>query len=423
MTPQIKQRIDQIRRGEVPEGYKKTKVGIVPAEWEEVRLGDAFAERTENNYSNAELLSITGNKGVVRRTEIEGKDNSSVDKSSYKHICAGDIGYNTMRMWQGVSALSSLEGIVSPAYTVLIPQCNVSAKYYSYVFKLQNMINVFYRNSQGLVDDTRSLKYEWFKMIQVSSPSLPEQMKIAEVLETQDKVIALYEKKIEEMKKLKKAFLQKIFPKSGATVPEWRFPGFTDAWEQRKLSEYLAVSNEKNKDNMYSRNDVFSVSGDYGVVNQIEFQGRSFAGAALDNYGIVETGDVVYTKSPLNSAPYGIIKANKIKPGIVSVLYAVYRPLANCNPDFVQTYFEQDARLNNYLRPLISKGAKNTINVSDEAALNGDVVFPGVDEQKLISSLFMRLDNLITLHQRLCDEEKQKKKTLMQLLLAGIVRV
>ena len=142
-----------------------------------------------------------------------------------------------------------------------------------------------------------------------------------------------------------------------------------------------------------------SVSGDYGIVNQIEFQGRSFAGAKIDNYGVVQNGDVVYTKSPLNSAPYGIIKANKLNPGIVSVLYAVYHPLNNCNPNFVQTYFEQNARLNNYLRPLISKGAKNTINVSDETALNGMVIFPSVEEQTAIYTIFENLDNLITLHQ------------------------
>ena len=185
-----------------------------------------------------------------------------------------------------------------------------------------------------------------------------------------------------------------------ARKPAIRFAGFADAWEQRKLADYLIVSDAKNKENAYSRNDVFSVSGDYGVVNQIEFQGRSFAGATIDNYGVVETGDVVYTKSPLNSAPYGIIKTNKLKPGIVSVLYAVYHPLLNCDPNFVQTYFEQDARLNNYLRPLISKGAKNTINVSDEAALYGEIVFPSKTEQTAISSVFESIDNLITLHQR-----------------------
>jgi restriction endonuclease S subunit len=147
---------------------------------------------------------------------------------------------------------------------------------------------------------------------------------------------------------------------------------------------------------------VLSVSGDYGIVNQIEFQGRSFAGVSVSNYGVVRTGDVVYTKSPLNSNPYGIIKTNKGKTGIVSTLYAVYRPKENTYPDFVQTYFEQHARMNNYMHPLVNKGAKNDMKVSSENALKGYVIFPNYEEQKAISEYFAVIDDLITLHQRMC---------------------
>ena len=172
------------------------------------------------------------------------------------------------------------------------------------------------------------------------------------------------------------------------------------AWEQRKLSEYLEVSGEKNTEDTFTKQDVLSVSGDYGIVNQIEFQGRSFAGASVSNYGIVRSGDVVYTKSPLNSNPYGIIKTNKGKPGIVSTLYAVYHPRENVDPGFVQTYFEQHARMNNYMHPLVNKGAKNDMKVSSENALKGYVVFPRIEEQCRIVSLFSVVDSLITLHQR-----------------------
>ena len=110
----------------------------------------------------------------------------------------------------------------------------------------------------------------------------------------------------------------------------------TPTWEQRKLEEYLEVSGQKNFEGIYTKEDVLSVSGDFGIVNQIEFQGRSFAGASVANYGVVETGDIVYTKSPLKSNPYGIIKANKGKNGIVSTLYAVYKPKQSANPEFVQ---------------------------------------------------------------------------------------
>lgn len=196
--------------------------------------------------------------------------------------------------------------------------------------------------------------------------------------------------------------------------PKIRFKGYTEDWEQRKLSDYLEVSKEKNKEETFGKEDVLSVSGEFGIVNQIEFQGRSFAGASVANYGVVEVGDVVYTKSPLKSNPYGIIKTNQGKSGIVSTLYAVYKARNNVNPEFVQIYFELDSRMNSYMHPLVNKGAKNDMKVSDENALKGPVIFPEIEEQKLISQYFARLDRLITLHQRKCEQTKKLKKYMLQ---------
>ena len=235
---------------------------------------------------------------------------------------------------------------------------------------------------------------------QLMLPELFEQEKIAKLLEAFDTLITLHQRKYEKLVNIKKSMLDKMFPKNGASVPEIRFKGFTDLWEQRKLEEYLEVSGQKNFEGIYTKEDVLSVSGDFGIVNQIEFQGRSFAGASVANYGVVETGDIVYTKSPLKSNPYGIIKANKGKNGIVSTLYAVYKPKQSANPEFVQIYFEQDARMNNYMHPLVNKGAKNDMKVSAENALKGQIVFPDIKEQRTISEFFRNLDTLITLHQR-----------------------
>ena len=234
----------------------------------------------------------------------------------------------------------------------------------------------------------------------VTIPSITEQRVLGDYLEQLDTLITLHQRKYEKLVNIKKSMLDKMFPQNGASVPEIRFKGFTDPWEQRKLEEYLEVSGQKNFEGIYTKEDVLSVSGDFGIVNQIEFQGRSFAGASVANYGVVETGDIVYTKSPLKSNPYGIIKANKGKNGIVSTLYAVYKPKQSANPEFVQNYFEQDARMNNYMHPLVNKGAKNDMKVSAENALKGQIVFPDIKEQRTISEFFRNLDTLITLHQR-----------------------
>ena len=149
------------------------------------------------------------------------------------------------------------------------------------------------------------------------------------------------------------------------------------------------------------------------MVNQITFQGRSFAGASVSNYGVVNTGDVVYTKSPLNSNPYGIIKVNKGIPGIVSTLYAIYHPRDNVYANFIQVYFEQHERMNNYMHPLVNKGAKNDMKVTAENALKGMVTFPSREEQSVISAFFSRLDSLITLHQRKYDKLCVLKKSML----------
>ena len=202
--------------------------------------------------------------------------------------------------------------------------------------------------------------------------------------------------------------------KESKVVPNVRFKGFTDDWKQRKLADYLEVSSEKNRDNRFTKEDVLSVSGEYGIVNQIEFQGRSFAGASVSNYGIVENGDVVYTKSPLKSNPYGIIKTNKGISGIVSTLYAVYKPKKITDSKFVQIYFELDSRMNSYMRPLVNKGAKNDMKVSAENALKGMVSFPKKDEQEMISLYFSTLDNLITLHQQKITRLIKLKKAMLE---------
>lgn len=195
--------------------------------------------------------------------------------------------------------------------------------------------------------------------------------------------------------------------------PVLRFKDFTDDWKQRKLNNYIKTSKEKNIKNIYNKTNVLSVSGYAGIVNQIEFQGRSFAGESVSNYGIVYTNDIVYTKSPLKENPFGIIKTNKKETGIVSTLYAVYRPLKITNSNFVQYYFEQDFRLNSYLSPLVNKGAKNDMKVTDDNALLGNVCFPSLEEQNKITKIFSHIDNLITIQQRKCDQLTTLKKYML----------
>lgn len=200
-----------------------------------------------------------------------------------------------------------------------------------------------------------------------------------------------------------------------AKQPKIRFKGFTEEWEETPLSEYLMVSNERNDNDRYTAQDIQSVSGEYGVVNQIEFQGRSFAGASLLNYRVIHNGEIAYTKSPLKLSPYGIIKANKSVTGIVSALYGVYK-VKKGDPNFIQDYFDLLARLNGYLRPLVNKGAKNTLLITDEDAISGNVVFPKTDEQKAISNLISHISTTILRRETELEKLKNIKRALLEKL-------
>ena len=167
-----------------------------------------------------ELLSVTMNDGVMPRSELEGKDNSSEDKSNYKVVLTGDMVYNSMRMWQGANGISPRDGIVSPAYTVLMPNIPISNGYFAALFKSPNLINEFRKNSQGMTSDTWNLKYPQIETIKVCMPSLSEQERIADMLGTLDRRIAKQAQLVDSLKKYKRGVLSVAFNEYGS-VYSW----------------------------------------------------------------------------------------------------------------------------------------------------------------------------------------------------------
>ena len=395
-------------------------------DWEQRKLGDLVNRVTRKNQDLvSELpLTISAQYGLIDQNEFFDKRVASKDVSGYYLIENGEFAYNkstsTDAPWGAIKRLDRYEnGVLSTLYIVFgIKENNpvdsdFLVSYYSTNLWHKGIHEIAAEGARnhGLLNIAPADFFETKLMI---PQDIEEQKKIGKYFEELERLITLHQRKCEEMKTLKKYMLQKMFPQNGQSVPQIRFSGFTEDWEQRKLEDYLEVSSEKNRDELFGKEDVLSVSGEVGIVNQIEFQGRSFAGASVANYGIVEVGDVVYTKSPLKSNPYGIIKTNKGKTGIVSTLYAVYKPKENVDSEFVQIYFESDFRMNSYMHPLVNKGAKNDMKVSDANALKGPVFFPKIEEQIAISQYFNSLDHLITLHQQKCDELRNIKKFMLQ---------
>ena len=179
-------------------------------EWKKVKLGEVFNERNETNHEDLPLLSITGDKGVIYQSDSDKRDISNTDKSKYKRICPNDIGYNTMRMWQGRSALSKLEGVVSPAYTIVTPKNHVNVKFMAMLIQQPRVVYGFWTHSQGLVSDTLNCKYPDFCQVKVRIPIKEEQTEITSILVNADKEIELANEKLTNLQSQKRGLMQQL---------------------------------------------------------------------------------------------------------------------------------------------------------------------------------------------------------------------
>lgn len=192
---------------------------------------------------------------------------------------------------------------------------------------------------------------------------------------------------------------------------------FPTHWSLVPLNSVLQENKERNESGLFDKEQVLSVSGECGIVNQIEFMGRSYAGESVLNYHVVYPGNIVYTKSPLKENPYGIIKLNKGEAGIVSTLYAVYHCESPITGLYLDYYFSVDQNLNNYLKPLVKRGAKNDMKVNNEDAIKGLIPLPSIIEQEKIVEIISHCDKVIELKRQLIVEKRDQKKWLMQNLL------
>ena len=271
----------------------------------------------------------------------------------------------------------------------------------------------FYMNSSAYHDQLRPL-IQGIKVSSISKSALAktelkypknmaEQEKIGSFFLMIDNTITLHQRKLESMKLLKKSLLQKMFPKSGETVPEVRFPGFTDAWEQRKLGDIVERITRKNTNN---ESDLpLTISAQYGLIDQNEFFDKRIASKDVSGYYLVKNGEFAYNKSTSNDAPWGAVKRlDRYKNGVVSTLYIVFsiRDSNTTDSDFLATYYDTD-RWHSGIQAVAAEGARNhgLLNISASDFFNTTLKMPAdIEEQRKIGAFFKEIDNTITLHQR-----------------------
>ena len=386
-------------------------------DWEQRKLGECFTERVES-MPNGELISVTINDGIKKFAELGRHNNSNDDKSKYKKVCKGDIAYNSMRMWQGASGYSPYEGIVSPAYTVLSPNPGINSKCLAYQLKLPEMIHIFQINSQGITSDTWNLKFPALSEIKIFiAANEMEQKRIAEYFTQLDNLITLHQRKYTKLVNIKKSMLEKMFPKNGEDVPEIRFAGFTDPWEQRKLGELVDRVVRKNTNNESIL--PLTISAQYGLVDQITYFNNRVASQDLSNYYLILNGEFAYNRSTSDGYPFGAVKRLDLyDKGVLSTLYIVFVPKTpkEIDSDFLTVFFDTN-RWHKEIGKRAAEGARNhgLLNISAEDFFDIDLVIPPKEiEQIQIGVFFKKIDNLITLHQRKLEKLQHIKKACLE---------
>lgn len=384
----------------------------------EIRLKGYEGEWKEMPFSEiVNRVATTGNTLVLPGVEFEdiisgeGVLNKNIRNKKINKVGIifeeGDVLFGKLRPYLKNILLADFKGVAIGDFWVLRPN-NVDSSLLYMLVSSNNFMKV-----ANISAGSKMPRADW-NLVSNSLfyiPEIPsEQEAIADFFKSLDSMIQATTKKIASLKQMKSASLISMFPQNGETKPRVRFKGFEGKWDKKTLNECLDISRERNTDDKFGKEDVLSVSDDFGVMNQIELLGRSYAGKSVSNYGILKQGQLVYTKSPLKSKPYGIVKENTGKTGIVSVLYAVYTAKDNTWIPYIHYYFDPAWRLNAYLRPLINKGAKNTMNISDETALTGYIMIPhDIKEQQRIASYFRNLDMQISLQEQRLEKLKQIK--------------
>ena len=421
MNTQVKQRIDQIRRGEVPEGYCQAKDCIYPSDWICKKMSDwlELIERplTLEDQETYQLVTVRRSfGGVDSRGHYKGRD---VLVKTYFEVKEGDFLISKRQIAHGACGIvpKSLDcAVVSNEYNVFVPKTETNIDLFNMMMQLPHYKRLFYLMSDGVHIEKLLFKTkDWMKRV-IAMPPLPEQQKIAEILTIQDKLIELQARKIEQLQALKKACLQRMFPKKGCDRPEIRFPEFTDAWEQRELgnitSSYSGGTPTAGKSEYYDGDIPFIRSGEINEEKTELFLSES--GYNNSSAAMVEKGDILYA---LYGATSGEVSISKLKGAINQAILAI-KPNEGYDSEFLMQWLRNQKGniISTYLQ-----GGQGNLSGTIVKSLKVDIT--SYAEQQQIGSYFRNFDHLITLHQRKLDEEKQKKKALMQLLLTGIVRV
>lgn len=375
-------------------------------EWRKYKLAEICSFFSGGTPSSSKKEYYDGNIPFIRSGELHMDKTElfitevGLNNSAAKIVDVGDLLLALYGATSGDIAISQIKGAINQA--ILCIRTTQNKKFIESVWKkhVEKLLQTYLQGGQG------NLSADIVKNISFYFAESNEQIKLAKFITLLDERIAIQNKIIEKYESLIKGIIYHT-----KTV------GLTNnTWKRIELRKVLQERNEKNTDG----NDICSVSVSQGVVNQIEYLGRSFAAKETGHYNVVKYGDIVYTKSPTGDFPYGIVKRSNIKCDVaVSPLYGVYEPMSDSIGIILQFYFMQPSNAFNYLHPLIQKGAKNTINITNGRFLENAIPLPKTaNEANRIAWLLMTVQSKIELEQGILHSyQKQKEHFLRQMFI------
>lgn len=389
-----------IEKTENKNGYKKTELGWIPEDWEIVKSGKLFHNYSKKNNKQEELLSVTQDKGVIPRSMVEARiAMPEGSTSSYKLVEKGDF-VISLRSFQGGIEYSEYRGVVSPAYTILKRNLAISDGYYKQWFKSSEFIARLGVAIIG-IRDGKQISYEDFSMLPICYPPLKEQEKIAEILSAWDEGIETLEKLIEQKEILKKATMQKLFFEK-------------ESWQMMRFDKIFKDFCKKN----CPRERLLSATQENGVIPRDMLSGKVMSPeGSLNGYKLIEAGDFVISLRSFQ----GGLEYSKYR-GILSPAYTVLKNIIDIDKNFYRHFFKSYKFIEKYLSiSVIGIRDGKQISYSDLSSVK--IPYPPLEEQEKIGKILNCYDEEFQLLNSKLEKLKEQKKSLMQKLLTGQIRV
>lgn len=412
-----------IKRGEAPEGYKKTKLGIIPNDWDVIRIKECLERvdnpvtvETEKKYMQIGIRSH--GKGLFYKEEVTGKELGNKKVFWIEPNC---FIVNIVFAWEqavGKTTEDEIGMIASHRFPMYRPiNDKVSVDYLVQYFMTEKGKEVMEYASPGGAGRNRTLGQDRFMKSYIVCPEHNEQKRIAEVMSYFDKLIFGKEKFVQEKRKQRTWLIHNLL------TGKKRISGSRAKWEITSLYKIANVIEKKNKIN---NTNVLTISAKLGLINQKDFFKKEIASENKENYYLIEKNDFAYNKSYSSDYAYGATKRLKnYEIGIVSPLYICFHVFnKKVFLDYLEYYFESGL-LNRQIRSIAQEGARNhgLLNISKKDYFKLKIALPDYEEQVAIAKVLTTADKEIELLEKQLEQIKLEKKAMMQLLLSGIVRV